>query len=183
MGRGFPSALPVTTSARSGVIGRLHKLKPVINCRHLLSGISTIPPSSEARARDVPWCTADRQRPGNHPGATELPPASGWPRQNRARVPQPSEVSMQSAGNDRQVRLERVTASCCRVVLDNPPVNVMGPRFVLQMRDVVTALENDDQTKVVIFQSAVDGFFLNHSDFRADLENLTNIPQGPTGLE
>jgi len=37
--------------------------------------------------------------------------------------------------------------------------------------------------KVVIFESAVEGFFLNHSDFLAKLEDLTGIPQGPTGLE
>ena len=90
---------------------------------------------------------------------------------------------MNSARFGQQVRLDRTTPSLCRVVLDNPPVNVMGPEFVLEMRDVVAALENDDRTKVVIFESAVEGFFLNHSDFRADFDDLTNIPQGPTGLE
>jgi enoyl-CoA hydratase/carnithine racemase len=59
----------------------------------------------------------------------------------------------------------------------------MGPEFVLQLRDIVTALESDEQVKVVVFESAVEGFFLNHSDFLAKLEDLTNIPQGPTGLE
>jgi enoyl-CoA hydratase/carnithine racemase len=59
----------------------------------------------------------------------------------------------------------------------------MGPEFVLQIRDIVTELENDDRVKVVVFESAVDGFFLNHSDFLANFEDLTSIPQGPTGLE
>jgi enoyl-CoA hydratase/carnithine racemase len=59
----------------------------------------------------------------------------------------------------------------------------MGPEFVLQIREIVTALENDDRVKVAVFESAVDGFFLNHSDFLADFEDLTGIPQGPTGLE
>jgi enoyl-CoA hydratase/carnithine racemase len=68
-------------------------------------------------------------------------------------------------------------------VLDNPPLNLMGPEFVSQIREVVTELENDDQVKVVVFESAVDGFFLNHSDFLANFEDLTSIPQGPTGLE
>ena len=36
---------------------------------------------------------------------------------------------------------------------------------------------------MVVFDSAVEGFFLNHSDFNAKLEDLTSIPQGPTGLE
>jgi enoyl-CoA hydratase/carnithine racemase len=82
-----------------------------------------------------------------------------------------------------QVRLNRVTDSYSRVVLDNPPLNLMGPEFVLEIREVVTALENDDRAKVVVFESAVDGFFLNHSDFLANFEDLTSIPQGPTGLE
>jgi enoyl-CoA hydratase/carnithine racemase len=90
---------------------------------------------------------------------------------------------MRSATTTAQVRLTRVTPAHRRVVLDNPPLNLMGPEFVSQIRDVVTELENDDQVKVVVFESAVDGFFLNHSDFLANFEDLTSIPQGPTGLE
>jgi enoyl-CoA hydratase/carnithine racemase len=90
---------------------------------------------------------------------------------------------MHSTSKNAQVRLNRVTASHCRVVLDNAPLNLMGPEFVLQMREIVTALENDEQVKVVVFESAVEGFFLNHSDFLRKLEDLTDIPQGPTGLE
>jgi enoyl-CoA hydratase/carnithine racemase len=59
----------------------------------------------------------------------------------------------------------------------------MGPEFVLEFREIMTALETDEQIKVVVFESAVEGFFLNHSDFFAKLEDLTGIPQGPTGLE
>src|SRR4051812_42586598 len=59
----------------------------------------------------------------------------------------------------------------------------MGPEFVPQIREIVTELENDDDVKVVVFESAVGGFFLNHSDFLANFEDLTGIPQGPTGLE
>src|SRR4051794_14605005 len=90
---------------------------------------------------------------------------------------------MSSTTTAPQIRLNRVTPSHCRVVLDNPPLNLMDPEFVPQIRDVVTELENDDQVKVVVFESAVDGFFLNHSDFLANIEDLTSIPQGPTGLE
>lgn len=81
------------------------------------------------------------------------------------------------------IRLNRLSPAHWRVIFDNPPLNLMGPEFVLQLRDIVTALESDEQVKVVIFESAIDGFFLNHSDFLAKLEDLTNIPQGPTGLE
>jgi enoyl-CoA hydratase/carnithine racemase len=94
-----------------------------------------------------------------------------------------STTDVPSAMKAAQVRLNRVTPSHCRVVLDNPPLNLMGPEFVSQIREIVTALENDDRVKVVVFESAVDGFFLNHSDFLANFEELTSIPQGPTGLE
>jgi enoyl-CoA hydratase/carnithine racemase len=82
-----------------------------------------------------------------------------------------------------QVRLVRSSPAYCRVTFDNPPLNLMGPEFVLQFKEIMTQLETDDQVKVVVFESAVEGFFLNHSDFLAKLEDLTSIPQGPTGLE
>jgi enoyl-CoA hydratase/carnithine racemase len=82
-----------------------------------------------------------------------------------------------------QIRLTRRAPGYLRVTFDNPPLNVMGPEFVLQIREIMNALEADEQIKVVVFDSAVEGFFLNHSDFRAKLEDLTTIPQGPTGLE
>src|SRR4030081_3927781 len=94
-----------------------------------------------------------------------------------------STTGVPSATKAAQVRLNRVTPSYCRVVLDNPPLNLMGPEFVWQIREIVTTLGDDDRVKVVVFESAVDGFFLNHSDFLAKFEDLTSIPQGPTGLE
>jgi len=85
--------------------------------------------------------------------------------------------------NTTQIRLNRVSPAYWRVTFDNPPLNLMGPEFVLQFRELILAIETDERVKVVVFDSAVEGFFLNHSDFQAKLEDLTNIPQGPTGLE
>ena len=93
------------------------------------------------------------------------------------------ETAVEPSTKPVQIRVNQVSANFWRVVFDNPPLNLMGPEFVLQFRDVITALENDQQVRVVTFESAVEGFFLNHSDFLAKLEDLTNIPQGPTGLE
>jgi enoyl-CoA hydratase/carnithine racemase len=59
----------------------------------------------------------------------------------------------------------------------------MGPEFVVELGEIMTAIETDENLKVVVFDSAVDGFFLNHSDFTVKLEELTSLPQGPTGLE
>jgi enoyl-CoA hydratase/carnithine racemase len=88
---------------------------------------------------------------------------------------------MKSTSNT-QIRLARLTPAYWRVTFDNPPLNLMGPEFVLQFREILTAIETDEHLKVVVFDSAVEGFFLNHSDFLANLEDLTGIPAGPTGL-
>ncbi|QAY79424.1 enoyl-CoA hydratase/isomerase family protein [Sphingosinicella sp. BN140058] len=82
----------------------------------------------------------------------------------------------------RQIRLTRHTAAYWRVTLDNPPLNVMGPEMVRQFEDLIDAIESDEEVRVVVFDSAVDGFFLNHSDFTARLEDLTSMPPGPSGL-
>src|SRR5215813_3502243 len=82
-----------------------------------------------------------------------------------------------------QVTIDRSSPAYWRVTFNNPPLNLMGPEFVLEFREIMSAIESDVQVKVVVFDSAVEGFFLNHSDFLAKLEDLTSIPQGPTGLE
>jgi enoyl-CoA hydratase/carnithine racemase len=90
---------------------------------------------------------------------------------------------MSQTAKTAQLRLDRQSPAYWRVMFDNPPLNVMGPEFVLEFGDIIKAIETDEQVKVVVFESAVDGYFLNHSDFTAKLEDLTGIPQGPTGLE
>src|SRR3984957_5553377 len=81
-----------------------------------------------------------------------------------------------------QIRLTRRSPAYWRVTIDNPPINVMGPEMVQQFQEVINALENDEHVRVVVFDSAVDDYFLNHSDFLAKLEDLTALPAGPTGL-
>jgi enoyl-CoA hydratase/carnithine racemase len=82
-----------------------------------------------------------------------------------------------------RIRLARQSTAYWRITFDNPPLNLMGPEFVLEFREIMTAIETDEQVRVVVFDSAVEGYFLNHSDFLAKLKDLTDIPQGPTGLE
>jgi enoyl-CoA hydratase/carnithine racemase len=93
------------------------------------------------------------------------------------------ESLMQTKAEKAQIRLTRSSAAYWRVTFDNPPLNVMGPQLVREFREIITAVEADEKVKVLVFESSVEGFFLNHSDFRADLKELTSLPQGPTGLE
>ena len=88
-----------------------------------------------------------------------------------------------AATKHEQIRVTRRSPAYWRVTIDNPPLNVMGPEMVKQFREVMDALEADEQVRVVVFDSAVEDYFLNHSDFTTKMEDLTSIPQGPTGLE
>jgi len=81
-----------------------------------------------------------------------------------------------------QIRVTRRSPAYWRVTIDNPPINVMGPVMVQKFQEVIDALEADEHVRVVVFDSAVDDYFLNHSDFLAKLEDLTSLPPGPTGL-
>lgn len=82
-----------------------------------------------------------------------------------------------------RLRLERRLPSYWRVTFDHPPLNIFGPESIPQLNAVITAIETDEQVKVVVFDSAVEGFFLTHYDFLAPLEDSTSIPPGPTGLQ
>jgi enoyl-CoA hydratase/carnithine racemase len=81
-----------------------------------------------------------------------------------------------------QLRLTKRSPGYWRVTIDNPPINVMGPQMVVEFQRIIDDIENDDHVRVVVFDSAVDGYFLNHSDFTGKLEDLTSMPAGPTGL-
>jgi enoyl-CoA hydratase/carnithine racemase len=83
----------------------------------------------------------------------------------------------------RQIRLERRLPAYWRVTFDHPPLNIFGPETIPQLNEIITALEADEQVKVVVFDSAVEGFFLTHYDFLAPLEDSTKIPTGATGLQ
>jgi enoyl-CoA hydratase/carnithine racemase len=91
-------------------------------------------------------------------------------------------ATMVAPAKTAQIRLARRSPAYWRVTIDNPPINVMGPEMVRQFQEVIDALEADEHVRVVVFDSAVDDYFLNHSDFMAELEDLTAMPAGPTGL-
>jgi len=63
-----------------------------------------------------------------------------------------------------------------RVTFDRPPLNIFGPETIPQLNEIVTALETDEHVKVVVFDSAVQGFFLTHYDFLAKAQETTSLP-------
>ena len=90
---------------------------------------------------------------------------------------------MSSTKNEKRIRLEQRSPSYWRVTFDHPPLNVFGPESIAQLNEIVTALETDNRVNVVVFDSAVEGFFITHYDFLAKLEDSTSLPPGPTGLQ
>src|SRR5271154_2384716 len=90
---------------------------------------------------------------------------------------------MTSTRNQGEIRLLRHSDAYWRVTLDLPPLNIFGPAHIPQLEAIVSKLETDDRVRVVVFDSAVEGFFLTHYDFLAEPEESTKFPQGRTGLQ
>src|ERR1041385_6680040 len=87
-----------------------------------------------------------------------------------------------TATSMKQIHLTRRSANYWRVTIDHPPLNIFGPDTIPQLDEVITAIEMDEAVKVVVFDSAVEGFFLTHYDFGPPAENTSRFPPGPTGL-
>jgi enoyl-CoA hydratase/carnithine racemase len=85
--------------------------------------------------------------------------------------------------NDKRVFLTKHSPAYWRVTLNHPPLNIFGPKTIPQLNEIITAIETDAELKVVVFDSAIDRFFMTHYDFLAKVEETTSLPPGPTGLQ
>jgi enoyl-CoA hydratase/carnithine racemase len=83
----------------------------------------------------------------------------------------------------RQIRLERRSAANWWVIFDIPPLNIFGPQNIAALTAIVAAMETDKDVKVVVFDSAIEGFFLTHYDFLARPEDTIDLRLGQTGLQ
>src|ERR1044072_1974438 len=105
-----------------------------------------------------------------------------WANQPATEIKENPMTTANASAQAAELRLTRRSPAYWRVTIDNPPINVMGPEMVRQFQGVIDAIEADEHVRVVVFDSAVDDYFLNHSDFLAKIEDLTSMPAGPTGL-
>jgi enoyl-CoA hydratase/carnithine racemase len=85
--------------------------------------------------------------------------------------------------SDKRVFLTKHSPEYWRVTLNHPPLNIFGPKTIPQLNEIITAIETDKELKVVVFDSAIEGFFMTHYDFLAKVEDTTSLPPGPTGLQ
>src|SRR6201982_2153120 len=81
-----------------------------------------------------------------------------------------------------EIRLAKRSPEHWRVTFDHPPLNTFCREMLPQVNEIITAIETDEQVKVVVFDSAVEGFFLIHLDFLAKLDDLAHLLPGPTGF-
>lgn len=85
--------------------------------------------------------------------------------------------------NTEQIYLTRRSPHYWRVTFDIPPLNIFGPENIPSLNEIISAIETDKYVRVVVFDSAVEGFFLTHYNFLAKPEDSTGLPPGPTGLQ
>jgi enoyl-CoA hydratase/carnithine racemase len=90
---------------------------------------------------------------------------------------------MSDQQNGNRIRLTQISPAYWRVTFDLPPLNIFGPSHIPQLEAVVSSIEANERVKVVVFDSAVDGFFLTHYDFLAKPEESAAFPPGRTGLQ
>ena len=50
------------------------------------------------------------------------------------------------------------------VTIDNPPVNILDAALMAELRRLLTAVRDDDMTRVIVFESANPDFFIAHVD-------------------
>lgn len=72
-------------------------------------------------------------------------------------------VSGTAATSD-MVKLEKRTPHLWQVTFANPPFNLVVPETVSALHAIVREMDADSDLKVILFESGIQGFFLNHFD-------------------
>jgi enoyl-CoA hydratase/carnithine racemase len=62
----------------------------------------------------------------------------------------------------KRIVLTRRSPAYWRVTLSHPPLNIFGPETIPELDEIITAMEADGHLTVVVFDSAVAGFFMTH---------------------
>ena len=81
-----------------------------------------------------------------------------------------------------QLIVTKTTPALWRVAFDNPPVNLIGPDMLVELRALLDDAETDPLVAVIVFESADDEYFLAHWDIASDPELTNSLPPGPTGF-
>jgi enoyl-CoA hydratase/carnithine racemase len=79
-------------------------------------------------------------------------------------------------------RVDRRSASYCRVTFDHPPINTITATTVAELAELVGLIEQDPDLNVVVFDSANPDFYLAHYDVENDPSRTAALGVGPTGM-
>jgi len=80
------------------------------------------------------------------------------------------------------LRLDRPSASYCRVTFNHPPINSVSATTVAELAELVGLVEQDSDLNVLVFDSANPEVYLAQYDPPSDPSRTTALPRGPTGL-
>ena len=108
-------------------------------------------------------------------------PASAAQPTPRAPPAAPAPNNPEEAHNAK-IRLTRESPAYWRVTFNNPPLNLVGPDEVRTLGSILSRIEADPCVKVVVFDSAIPGYFMAHYDLSKPLEDSTGMKPGPTGM-
>lgn len=62
------------------------------------------------------------------------------------------------------VKLNKRTPQLWQVTIANPPFNLVVPEMVSALHSVVKDMDRDPEVKIIVFRSAIEGYFINHFD-------------------
>ena len=79
-----------------------------------------------------------------------------------------------------RLHIKKHSPSYWRVTIDNPPLNLFDQEMCDELRLLVDNLENEEEVKVVVFDSANPEYFISHLDVMRAPE--MDLSPGPTGL-
>ncbi|MFB2598701.1 enoyl-CoA hydratase/isomerase family protein [Herbiconiux sp. P17] len=77
-----------------------------------------------------------------------------------------------------QFRVSEPADGYWRIAFANPPVNLLNPRTLAELEEIIQRIEGAAALKAVVFESAVDGFFLGRYDVGAGQPQAKNTPSG-----
>lgn len=79
---------------------------------------------------------------------------------------------------EKRLNIIHESKSYWRVVFSNPPLNLFDPSTFAELNVLMDDIEQDEDLKVVVFESGDEDFFMNHHD----VENRTTVPDEPGAM-
>jgi len=69
-----------------------------------------------------------------------------------------------------RLKIKKYSGAYWKITIDNPPLNLMDPEFVEELAVIIDELENDNEIKIIVFDSANPDYFIAHVDLLRSAE-------------